>query len=386
MEKQKKRDNSKMAMADPKPKSDFNLAEGVDLDIPEEVVSRECINCDACGIASPQKCCARCLSFYYCSKECQITHWKEHKPTCTTLKKLRENSEAAQCVSGKPTDVIEGPCVICLEDRVTNPVTLGCGHVFCFQCLLVYQGHARDSSHEASCPYCRGEMPDLVEKSMERGTLYIRRAQNSAEQSVERKRYAELAIAEYEASFCQIYSDEDYNTQHLYAKAMIFAEFLDEPEATLDIADEILLACKRNQTRKLSEDNLFQLKVWRADAYSKIGECCKASEIYAALRKHIMSHKDPSTRPLIFEIALGQCKCSFELGDYDMAIENGTIAVSRCRDFPGAHRYLALAQKAIGDIDAAKRTMSRAILYEQKWNDGVNLQQNKQILRDLRNH
>ena len=34
-----------------------------------------------------------------------------------------------------PTDKIDGPCVICLEDTVTNPVTLECGHVFCFGCI-----------------------------------------------------------------------------------------------------------------------------------------------------------------------------------------------------------------------------------------------------------
>ena len=30
------------------------------------VVDRSCISCDNCGIGSPQKCCARCGSFYYC--------------------------------------------------------------------------------------------------------------------------------------------------------------------------------------------------------------------------------------------------------------------------------------------------------------------------------
>ena len=30
------------------------------------VVDRSCIGCDNCGVGSPQKCCARCGSFYYC--------------------------------------------------------------------------------------------------------------------------------------------------------------------------------------------------------------------------------------------------------------------------------------------------------------------------------
>ena len=30
------------------------------------VVDRSCISCDKCGVGSPQKCCARCKSYYYC--------------------------------------------------------------------------------------------------------------------------------------------------------------------------------------------------------------------------------------------------------------------------------------------------------------------------------
>ena len=30
------------------------------------LVDRSCIGCDNCGVASPQKCCARCSLFYYC--------------------------------------------------------------------------------------------------------------------------------------------------------------------------------------------------------------------------------------------------------------------------------------------------------------------------------
>lgn len=44
---------------------------------------------DKCGrcqvLASPEislKCCARCKSAYYCSKECQTSHWKVHKKSC----------------------------------------------------------------------------------------------------------------------------------------------------------------------------------------------------------------------------------------------------------------------------------------------------------------
>jgi hypothetical protein len=36
---------------------------------------------NACG-KSGNKRCARCQTTFYCSKECQTSHWKEHKQTC----------------------------------------------------------------------------------------------------------------------------------------------------------------------------------------------------------------------------------------------------------------------------------------------------------------
>ena len=47
---------------------------------------------------------------------------------------------------------------------------------------------------------------------------------------------------------------------------------------------------------------------------------------------------------------------------------------------PGVHKYVALSQKALGNIDEAKKTVSRAILYEDHW-DKVIMQENKQLLR-----
>ena len=43
----------------------FIMAENGD-DADDIVVDRSCIGCDNCGVGSPQKCCARCKSFYYC--------------------------------------------------------------------------------------------------------------------------------------------------------------------------------------------------------------------------------------------------------------------------------------------------------------------------------
>ena len=41
--------------------------------------------CESCGAQDCDKAlmqCARCSVAYYCSKDCQVRHWKEHKPRC----------------------------------------------------------------------------------------------------------------------------------------------------------------------------------------------------------------------------------------------------------------------------------------------------------------
>ena len=49
--------------------------------------------CAQCGKLANSRC-SRCKSEWYCSKECQIKRWKEHKNLCKTLAKLfNENNE-----------------------------------------------------------------------------------------------------------------------------------------------------------------------------------------------------------------------------------------------------------------------------------------------------
>ena len=339
----------------------------------EALVSiRACINCDSCGAPSPQKKCANCLSFYYCSRECQVSHWRSHKETCCHLKKLYELHVDKQILDVGPTDTIDGPCVICLEDTVTNPVTLECGHVFCFECIGTYQEHAEQSSQEASCPYCRGELPELSDRSADRFVLYRNRAQAAPEGSIERKKFCDLALAEQESA-SQVYGFR--KAQSLHAQAAILS-ISGDAKALLDVTNEILSECKEYQ-RTLGDDDILQTKIWRAEALSDMGEYFEASEAYQATHEEVQLYGKTSV-----QIAMGQSRCFYELGKYDKAIDAGENAVHDGRGRPQVHKYAALAQKAKGDIAGAKRTISRAILYERQW-DKNNLEKNLEIQRDL---
>ena len=62
-------------------------------------------------------------------------------------------------------DTKEGTCAICLEETITNPVVLPCGHTFCFSCVGKYQ-QSYTSKEGASCPYCRGEIPEVADNAL----------------------------------------------------------------------------------------------------------------------------------------------------------------------------------------------------------------------------
>ena len=59
------------------------LDDGKELSLKAECVARA--GCAAAGCASEEasSVCARCQEVRYCSRECQRTDWKAHKPVCT---------------------------------------------------------------------------------------------------------------------------------------------------------------------------------------------------------------------------------------------------------------------------------------------------------------
>ncbi|OBT67167.1 hypothetical protein VE03_02665 [Pseudogymnoascus sp. 23342-1-I1] len=56
--------------------------EGAQTSTPEPPSS--CFNCNKLQteLSKPLKCCAKCQTSLYCSRECQKANWKIHKPTC----------------------------------------------------------------------------------------------------------------------------------------------------------------------------------------------------------------------------------------------------------------------------------------------------------------
>ena len=317
------------------------------------------------------------------SKECQVQHWKQHKSTCTKIKKLHDmwkEDKSKVLPDGSALDTKEGPCAICLEETITNPVVLPCGHAFCFSCVGNYQ-QSSTSKEGASCPYCRGEIPDVVEKAVDRATLYGDRAHSSSKGSEKQKKYAKLAFAEFE-SLMELIDPEDEDKEGqinvLYARVVMIS-IAGQPEEAIAVTKEFLVLNEK-YPGILSFDDIVQAKCYQAEAYSDCGKWKDAIKIYKSL---IGECKQRGKNAIPMDV-IGYSQALYELRKYDDAMEVGNIAIELNRSLPGVHKYVALSQKANGDIDAAAKTMSRAILYEEHW-DMDNLQKNKELLWELNN-
>jgi hypothetical protein len=106
----------------------------------------ECTNC-AATVGVTLKACSRCKLVQYCSRACQVQHWKQggHKRFCVAVADRSPGSEvSAPSVGDK--------CMVCLEGLLEKETdTLLCGHVLHAACA---QG-IKDFAEAQACPMCR---------------------------------------------------------------------------------------------------------------------------------------------------------------------------------------------------------------------------------------
>jgi len=111
--------------------------------------SKECANCDASGA---KLLCAKCRTTNYCSKACQLSHWKNgHKEMCLTPEERRP---ASIPIAEKSPSV--PLCAICHENfSLHQTVELPCKHTFHTRCV----SGMRKFAQKQNCPVCRTELP-----------------------------------------------------------------------------------------------------------------------------------------------------------------------------------------------------------------------------------
>ena len=115
--------------------------------------------------------CTACKCVWYCDKDCQNKHWKEHKKECRPIKKELDK-RGGKLDLGTEEEV--GPlgklppqeeCPICMHTLPLHPKLTGyaacCGKNLCGGCNLQHQ---IKRGEEATCAFCRTAVPESEEQ------------------------------------------------------------------------------------------------------------------------------------------------------------------------------------------------------------------------------
>ena len=323
----------------------------------------------------------------------------------------------------RPTAVGDtSSCLICLEEPIVDPYTIpGCGHAFCFKCLQQWQGFTKNegwsdvtrddgrivrSGPAVTCPACRAAAPDIEQSILEKAFQLSRQANRQSLCESEQKELREDAMLELN----KIIASKDASTgiSAMLASAEILLA-LERPEeavtlledvvafheqgeettikadALADRAKEAELAGRDDEADRLYNEAMALLQAGGRrlsidqsfDMYIFYAECLEATENWSGAKdayiekifKKVMD--DPTVASPIQQrkMFMGLSRCCYHLTEYDKAIDAGSAAIEMNRHFPQVHKYVALAQKASGDLDEARKTMARAVCYETPWDE-----------------
>ena len=70
----------------------------------------------ACCLQNASKVCGACRSVHFCSKECQRTHWKTHKPICSRIIRLGMGNVGTRFGVFYPADSTDArPTTVCVH-------------------------------------------------------------------------------------------------------------------------------------------------------------------------------------------------------------------------------------------------------------------------------
>lgn len=417
---------------------------GAIMDPDETINLRPYIECDACGEANPQKRCARCRCAFYCSSECQKQHWTlTHKEECIPIDTMWARLAGVGELPPKSfvTQIVpvNTACGICLEEPIRQQVVLsGCKHAFCFACLKDWQAYSRQTKwhqqYEAEspvtkkklassswCPFCRRDIEkSVVDDALEKAGLYAARAGRLKDNEAERKEWYELALTEVD----KLFTADERDIRALCIKGQILQHYapsdsvnvyervleldcegsanLEKISAMLDVVKVAMDAGNDDEAERLmvgveafhtsdalmsqvgsGPRRLIPVKILLAEAHEAVGNWEQARETYVDMLKETFE-EDPATAdaPQNRMLFSGVSRCFYHLGVHDRAIAAGEAALAMNRHFPGVHKLIALPQLALGEEEAAKKTMRRGVVYETPW-DETNRQENIALLKDL---
>ncbi|XP_014470836.1 PREDICTED: uncharacterized protein LOC106742425 isoform X2 [Dinoponera quadriceps] len=94
----------------------------------DDKVKNELQICIVCS-AKTTKHCEKCLTYYYCSKACQVIHWPQHQAECERIPALVDDNSPAQVNTNESTKLVNTHINIPSDEvklrRPNTPVTIG---------------------------------------------------------------------------------------------------------------------------------------------------------------------------------------------------------------------------------------------------------------------
>jgi tetratricopeptide (TPR) repeat protein len=381
-------------------------------------LDRSCIQCDACGKASPPETCSKCNLVYYCNEACQIGHWGVHKGECKTSETMRQQKRTLEPVIGSGVkDAINSTCAICSECPMINPAVLKCKHAFCGTCLLGWKKYNKTSTPAPThgcglgCPSCLIPVKENSKESWFRKAQLLESRLNIPDMPNEKRRQS-LRL-EALRHLDQVSTGDKPDLERLVCEAELLLS-LGEAQKAIDIIEETVKEANKHSAgltplediarlrdaaletgnvaeverlentlvdiieRKRGGSSSSHLKkaktqnwsalILQAEGYQKLKQWVDASEMYVGMVKG-MDNSSVGTAVQRHRIFLGLARCLYERGQYEVSIGTSAMSIAMDRHYPGGYTYTALAMKAIGDVDGAITTMRLASLYETPWDD-----------------
>uniref|UniRef100_A0A7S4A9X3 Tetratricopeptide repeat protein n=1 Tax=Pseudo-nitzschia australis TaxID=44445 RepID=A0A7S4A9X3_9STRA len=170
----------------------------------------------------------------------------------------------------------------------------------------------------------------------------------------------------------------DRKSQKHAAKTKVLLDSLDTAAAE-NQTEQIGRITQQLEELKKNSVNTIKLANSGFDLYIKIAKCYEAMkdyeeaiETYNKITSAIYyddPNADAGTPSQQRMLLMNMSRCFYHSGDYEYAIQLGKGAIEMNRHFPQVHKYVALSQKASGDLKGAVRTMGRAAMYETPWDD-----------------
>jgi len=103
-------------------------------------------SCAICS-ASSDKRCVRCMQVYYCNREHQQQHWKNHKASCHPVKMIALEQQSGRKALVATRDIPKGEIIIKEKPLLTGPrvesENLPERFPLCLECYRLVKGNYR---------------------------------------------------------------------------------------------------------------------------------------------------------------------------------------------------------------------------------------------------